>query len=62
MKRQELNDLVTKFLSWPLPKTVRPDPCVAMPSYPHPMSGTNLLSADEAEQMLKHVLGVEVEE
>ena len=47
--------MVDRFLSWPLPKSVRPDPCVSMPEYPHRI-GTNLLNANEAEEMLRYVL------
>jgi hypothetical protein len=49
--------LVDRFLAWPLPKTVCSDLCVTECSYPHERSGTNLLTADEAAQMFKHVLG-----
>lgn len=48
--------LVDRFLVWELPKSVRPDPCVGDPNYPHPCVGTNLLTADEARQMFEHVL------
>jgi hypothetical protein len=50
--------LVNRFLAWPLPKTVVADGCATDSSYPHPRSGTNLLNADEAEAMLRYVLGV----
>jgi hypothetical protein len=48
-------EMVTRFLNWPLPKSVRPDPCVMDTEYPHRI-GTNLLTADEARQMLEYVL------
>lgn len=51
------SEMVDRFLSWPLPKTVCSDGCVTDPSYPHERSGTNLLTADEARQMLEHVVG-----
>lgn len=51
-----INQLVERFLSWPLPKSVCADPCASNPDYPG-RSGTNLLNADEARQMLEHVLG-----
>lgn len=52
---------VARFLSWPLPDSVRPDG-----EYPAgewrkkfgvPLTGTNLLTATEAKAMLEHVLG-----
>jgi len=51
-----IKELVDKFLAWPLPTSVCSDTCVSTPNYPHRV-GTNLLTADEAEQMLKHVVG-----
>jgi hypothetical protein len=52
--------LVNRFLAWPLPATVAADGCATNPNYAFPRSGTNLLNADEAEAMLKHVLDNEV--
>jgi hypothetical protein len=49
-------EMVTRFLNWKLPASVLPDPCVMDTAYPHRI-GTNLLTADEARQMLEHVLG-----
>lgn len=56
-----MKKLVNKFLSWPLPETVCSDLCATMPNYPH-RTGTTLLTADEAEQMLKYVVGSVLEE
>lgn len=50
-----LNTLVVRFLMWPLPKSVRSDQCVTM-DYEFPRSGTNLLTADEAKQMVDYLL------
>lgn len=50
-----INHLVERFLAWPLPKSVCADPCASNPDYPG-RSGTNLLNADQARQMLEHVL------
>lgn len=50
-------ELVDRFLSWPLPETVSSDPCVTVPASAGKRSGTNLLTADEARQMLEHVIG-----
>ena len=52
----EIAALVDRFLSWPLPKSVAADLCATDANYPHPRCGTNLLTADEARQMLEHVL------
>lgn len=48
--------MVDRFLSWRLPASVCADGCATNPNYPHPRSGTNLLNADEARQMLEHVM------
>jgi hypothetical protein len=48
-------EMVSRFLRWPLPKSVRPDSCVMVRDYPDRI-GTNLLTADEARQMLTYVL------
>lgn len=47
--------LVERFLSWPLPQSVCSDLCVTDPSYKFQRSGTNLLTADEARQMIDHL-------
>lgn len=51
------DEMVSRFLRWPLPKSVNADLCATDPSYKFPRSGTNLLNADEARQMLEYVLG-----
>jgi hypothetical protein len=48
--------LVNRFLTWSLPQTVNSDRCVTDNTYQFPRMGTNLLSADEAHQMVKHLL------
>jgi hypothetical protein len=53
---EQINRLVDRFLAWPLPKSVRSDPCVTMTHYAHSRSGTNLLTADEARQMFRYLL------
>ncbi len=50
------DEMVDRFLSWPLPKSVCADGCATHPDYPHPRSGTNLLTAIEARAMLEHVM------
>lgn len=48
--------LVDRFLAWPLPKSVCSDACVTDSNYKFPRSGTNLLTADEARQMIEYLL------
>jgi hypothetical protein len=55
--KMQIKELLDKFLNWPLPASVRSDLCVTMVDYPHQRIGTNLLTATEAEEMLKHVVG-----
>ena len=52
----DTNALVERFLAWPVPKSVRSDLCVTQ-DYPHQRSGTNLLTADEARQMIEYLFG-----
>lgn len=47
------NEQVNRFLTWPVPASVYPDGEPGKPG----RTGTNLLSATEARDMLKHVLG-----
>jgi hypothetical protein len=61
MSTTEIDKLVDRFLSWQLPKTVRADLCATDPSYAHGRYGTNLLTADEARQMIQHVLRGELD-
>lgn len=44
--------MVERFLAWPVPASVHPDGTPGQPG----RTGTNLLSAAEARQMLEHVL------
>jgi hypothetical protein len=50
------DEMVDRFLNWPLPDSVCCDPCACMKNYPNSRIGTNLLTAVEARQMLEHVL------
>lgn len=52
---KNLDALVSRFLAWPLPDDVCSDNCASVQGYPH-RSGTNLLTFDQARQMLAHVL------
>lgn len=53
-----LDRMVDRFVAWNLPDSVCSDPCVTQRGYPHRI-GTSLLTADEARQMLMHVLNLE---
>ncbi|MFN3075976.1 MAG: hypothetical protein ABT940_03660 [Alphaproteobacteria bacterium] len=53
-REKMINELVDKFLSWPLPDSVCADLCAMKQGYPH-RSGTTLLSAIEAKQMMEHL-------
>lgn len=50
-----VDELVNRFLAWPLPESVCADRCATEHGYPH-RSGTHLLNADEARQMIEHLL------
>ena len=50
-----LDVLVDRFLAWHLPESVCSDSCATERGNPN-RTGTNLLAADEARQMLEHVL------
>lgn len=49
----KIDDLVNRFLTWPVPADVWPDGTPGQPG----RTGTNLMTADQAKQMLTHVLG-----
>ena len=57
VQRGVTDEMVNRFLQWPLPKSVCSDTCVSMNDYQFPRFGTSLLTAVEARQMLEHVLG-----
>jgi hypothetical protein len=46
-------EMIDRFLTWPVPASVYPDGTPGKPG----RTGTNLLTATEAEQMLTHALG-----
>jgi len=53
------DEMVNRFLAWPLPPTFAPDGGVSFAptaGTPWPI-GTNLLTAEQAKAMLRHVLG-----
>jgi hypothetical protein len=45
---KEISELASRLMSWPVPASVRPDGIPGQPG----RTGTNLLSVDEAKQML----------
>lgn len=51
--------MVSRFLTWNLPDSVAVDECATMENFPHPRTGTCLLTAVEARAMLEHVLADE---
>jgi len=51
-----IDQLVDKFLAWPLPESVCADLCATRYDGHH-RCGTNLLTATEAKQMLEYLLG-----
>jgi len=55
--RWPLPQLVDRFLRWPVPASVYPDGAPGKPG----RTGTNLLTANEAAQMLTYVLSGETE-
>lgn len=54
-KFRNVDALADRFLAWPLPESVRSDLCVTQAT-PYSRSGTNLLTADEARQMIEYLL------
>lgn len=49
---QVTDEMVSRFLTWPVPAQVIPDGTPGQPG----RTGTNLLTAGQARQMLEHVL------
>lgn len=59
------DEMVNRFLSWPVPKDFGPDCGITFTPINHPdvwPIGTNLLTADQARRMLEHVLAPAPEE
>ena len=50
---EKIDELVNRFLTWPVPADVYPDGTPGQPG----RTGTNLLTAQQAKDMLTHVLG-----
>lgn len=59
MRPRTIRDLVDRFLSWKLPQDFGPDCGISFKPPTHPNSwpvGTNLFTAEQARQMLEHIL------
>ena len=59
MKNKFLNKIVDRFLGWKLPEHFGPDCGISFVPPEHPNSwpiGTNLLTADQAQEMFEHCL------
>ena len=64
---EKIDEMVNRFLCWKLPKDFGPDAGISFkPTKPYEGDelgnswwpvGTNLLTADQARQMIKHLLG-----
>lgn len=55
-----IDEMVNRFLSWPVPKDFMPDGGITFKPINHPSSwpvGTNLFTADQAKLMLEHIAG-----
>jgi hypothetical protein len=60
-RRTNIDELVHRFLAWPLPESVCSDACASEPGSPY-RSGTNLLTAVEAKAMFLHCLNSAAQE
>ncbi len=67
MDEDQIKHMVNRFLSWKLPEDFSPDggisfEKIAGASGPHPFKrepvGTNLLTYDQADTMVRHMIGV----
>ena len=64
MSDDQINEMVSRFLSWELPSDFTPDAGISFEPPQNPAwwpVGTNLLNADQAKAMIKHILGQEPE-
>ena len=55
-RKKAIDGLVDMFLAWELPRTVCSDSCVTVKNYNGQRTGTNLLNANEAKQMIKYLI------
>lgn len=57
LSQEQLNQMAERFIRWPVPSSVSPDPCVMenktyKEKWGHSLSGTNFFTYEEAKQML----------
>lgn len=66
MTDAKIKEMVSRFLMWKLPENFRPDGGITFKAefnentqWPmrHEPSGTNLFDANQAEAMIRHILG-----
>lgn len=67
MTDDQINDAVSRFLRWKLPKDFYPDAGISFKAefnehtanpMRHEPTGTNLFSATQAEAMIRHIMDV----
>jgi CHAD domain-containing protein len=60
LTKDDVKNMVDKFLSWPIPKDFDPDGGIEYKPLhdDYTPTGTNLLNATQAEAMIKHILGL----
>lgn len=59
MSKTVIDVMVSRFLSWPLPKDFTPDAGIKFDPLPPPVgwpAGTNLLTAEQAKAMIVHIM------
>lgn len=61
MTEKQIDEMVSRFLGWKLPHDFSPDAGILFnPSHPHNSPhwpvGTNLLTADQAKDMIRNML------
>lgn len=61
MTDKQIEEMVNRFLNWELPKDFDPDAGISFcPNGPWPI-GTNLLTAEQAREMIEYLLNVRVD-
>lgn len=62
-RKTPIDVMVDRFLGWQLPDDFRPDGGVSFSRERNNMKpiGTNLLTADQAREMIRHILGAKDE-
>jgi hypothetical protein len=57
MDEKQIDEMVNRFLGWKLPENFNPDCGISYQKIGKPI-GTNLFTATQAREMIKHILGV----